>query len=61
MKTWIENFKPRMITFVQPCPGDETARIIQAVCASRVFWVRYKIAVKNARGDKTILKWLGVK
>jgi hypothetical protein len=34
--------------------------VVQAVCADRVFRVRYKIATKNAKGDKNTLRWLGV-
>jgi hypothetical protein len=60
MKKWIENFKPCMVIFVQSCPEDETARMVRAVCADRVFRVRYKIAVRNAKGDKKILRWLGM-
>jgi hypothetical protein len=60
MKKWIENFKPYMVIFVQPCPEDETARVVQAVCADRVFRVRHKMAVRKAKGDKKILRWLGV-
>lgn len=58
MKNWIEDFKPKMIQFVHPCLEDETAIMVQAVCADRVFHVRYKMAVKNANGDKRILRWL---
>jgi hypothetical protein len=60
MRNWLLNFKPHMAVFVQPCPEDETAMVVQAVCADRVFRVRHKVAIKNARGDKTILRWLGV-
>lgn len=60
MKTWIMDFKPKMIMFVHPCLEDETAIMVQAVCADRVLRVRYKIATKNAGGDKKILRWLGV-
>ena len=60
MKTWIENFKPGMITFVHPCPEDETAIMVQAVCAERVFDVRCKIAVRKAGSNKAILKYLEV-
>jgi hypothetical protein len=51
MRTWIENFKPKMIIFVQSCLEDETAIMVQAVCADRVFRVRYSMASHGTRGD----------
>jgi hypothetical protein len=59
MRTWIRNFKPGMITFVHPCPEDETAIVVQAVCADRVFRVRYSMAIKEAGNDEAILKFIG--
>lgn len=56
---WILNFKPRMVVFVHPCPEDETARIVQAVCADRVFRVRRNMAIRAAGSDKIALKLLG--
>jgi hypothetical protein len=55
---WLENFKPEMVVFVRPCMEDPTARVVQAVCADRVFKVRLKIALGKAGGDKRILKLL---
>jgi hypothetical protein len=56
---WLLGFKPRMIVFVQPCPEDETAMVVQPVCADRVFRIRHKMAVRKASDDKKILRWLG--
>jgi hypothetical protein len=68
MKTWIENFKPHMVVWKENTKGGRVIDtfmgdtiIIQAVCADRVFRVRHKMAIRNARGDKSILRWLGVK
>lgn len=55
---WLKNFKPKMVVFVHPCPQDPTALMVQAVCARRVFNVRYKVAVRKAGNDKTVLKLL---
>lgn len=55
---WLENFKPKMIVFVGSCMEDPEARYVQAVCAFRVLLIKYKIAVKKAHGNKTILKLL---
>lgn len=60
MRTWLLNFKPSMIIFVQPCPEDETAMVVQAVCADRVFRVRHNMAIKKAGNDRVALKFLGV-
>lgn len=60
MRTWIEDFKPRMVMFVHPCLEDETAIMVQAVCADRVLRVRHKMAIKKAGNDRVALKFLGV-
>lgn len=59
-QNWLLNFKPKMVMFHHPCLEDEDAIMVQAVCADRVFHVRYKIAIKNAGNDKVALKFLGV-
>jgi hypothetical protein len=65
MKTWIENFKPRMVIWrenprggrvIDSFMGDTV--ICQPVCADRVLRVRHKMAVRKASGDKKILRWL---
>lgn len=60
MRTWIEDFKPRMVMFVHPCLEDETAIMVQAVCADRVLRVRHKMAVKKVGNDRVALRFLGV-
>jgi hypothetical protein len=49
-----------MIIFVQSCLEDETAIMVQAVCADRVFRVRYSMAVKKANNNKAVLKFIDV-
>lgn len=57
---WLSNFKPRMIIHIQYSAAVcENTYIVEAVCADRVFRVRHRIAVRNARGDEKMLKWLG--
>jgi hypothetical protein len=67
MRTWIENFKPRMIIWKENAGGGRVIDefmgdtiIVQPVCADRVFIVRHKMAVENAKGNKKILRWLEV-
>ena len=47
MKTWIENFKPAMVKFAHPFPGDEAAIVVLPVIADRVKLVKHRIAIKK--------------
>lgn len=58
MNNWLKNFKPKMIMFVCPCTDDPTALAVRAVCADRVFRVRFQVAVKKAGNNKVALKLL---
>lgn len=57
--TWILGFKPKVVVFVCPCPEDETAMMVQAICADRVFKVRHNMAIKAAGNDEIALRFLG--
>ena len=50
---WLKNFMPKMAMF-----EENDVIFVEAVCAKRVFRVRYKIAVREARGSKALLKLL---
>lgn len=44
---WIEDFSPKMVVFIYPCAEDKDQRVVQAVCADRVFRVRYQVALRK--------------
>lgn len=55
---WLLNFRPKMVMFTSPCVEDPTAITVQAVCAYRVFRVRYAMAIRKAENIKFAQKFL---